>query len=234
LRVKAEQKGLISVCLAATLNNEDKMKDLTVSRYAETNLPTNHGMLRMLVYHNNRNQQEDIAMISGDVEGRSDVAVRIHSECMTSEVFGSLKCDCKDQLNYALDTISEEGFGILLYLRQEGRGIGLGNKIRAYALQEMGLDTVDANRHLGFDDDLRDYRVAAKMLKDLNVKSVRLMTNNPNKIIGLRDNGVAVLERKPIQMQATVYSEDYMRTKAERSGHLIDVEKICVPQLETA
>jgi GTP cyclohydrolase II len=173
-------------------------------------------------------------MISGDVEGRSDVPVRIHSECMTSEVFGSLKCDCKDQLNYALDTISEEGFGILLYLRQEGRGIGLGNKIRAYALQEMGLDTVDANRHLGFDDDLRDYRVAAKMLKDLNVKSVRLMTNNPNKIIGLRDNGIAVLERKPIQMQATVYSEDYMRTKAERSGHLIDVEKIRVPQLETA
>ena len=202
------------------------MKNLVVSRYAETNLPTSHGLLNMLVYRNNINQQEDIAMVQGDVAGMENVPMRIHSECLTSEVFGSLKCDCRDQLNYALDYISGIPRGVVLYLRQEGRGIGLGNKIRAYALQEMGLDTVEANNHLGFDDDLRDYSIAVQMLKDLGVKSIELITNNPNKIKGLRNGGIEVIDRLPIQMEPTIYSEDYLLTKANKSGHLLDKEKI--------
>ena len=202
------------------------MKNLVVSRYAETNLPTSHGLLNMIVYRNNINQQEDIAMVQGDVAGMENVPVRIHSECLTSEVFGSLKCDCRDQLNYALDYISGIPRGVVLYLRQEGRGIGLGNKIRAYALQEMGLDTVEANNHLGFDDDLRDYSIAVQMLKDLGVKSIELITNNPNKIKGLRNGGIEVIDRLPIQMEPTIYSEDYLLTKANKSGHLLDKEKI--------
>lgn len=202
------------------------MKDLTVTRYAETNLPTSHGMLNMVVYHNNNNHHEDIAMVHGDVMGVENVPVRIHSECLTSEVFGSLKCDCRDQLHYALDFISGIPHGIVLYLRQEGRGIGLGNKIRAYSLQEMGLDTVEANNHLGFDDDLRDYSIAIEILKDLGIRSVELITNNPNKINALQNGGIQVVDRLPVQMEATIFSENYLLTKANKSGHLLDKEKI--------
>lgn len=210
------------------------MENLIIERYAETNLPTQHGMLRMIVFRNNQNDSEDIAMINGNIEGARNVPVRVHSECLTSEVFGSLKCDCRDQLHFALDYIAQQKNGILLYLRQEGRGIGLGNKIRAYSLQELGLDTVDANRHLGYDDDLRDYSIAVKMLEDLGVKSIRLLTNNPKKINGLTQGGIEVVGRQPIQMKATSYSEDYLITKANRSGHMIDVDKIMLEKKQFA
>lgn len=210
------------------------MENLIIERYAETNLPTQHGVLRMIVFRNNQNDSEDIAMINGNIEGAHNVPVRVHSECLTSEVFGSLKCDCRDQLHFALDYIAQQKNGIVLYLRQEGRGIGLGNKIRAYSLQELGFDTVDANRHLGYDDDLRDYSIAVKMLEDLGVKSVRLLTNNPKKINGLTQGGIKVVDRQPIQMKATSYSEDYLITKANRSGHMIDVDKIMLEKKQLA
>ena len=210
------------------------MKKCIVNRYAESNIPTVHGMLRMVVYHNNLNDNEDIAIINGDVSYADNVPVRIHSECITSEVFGSLKCDCKDQLNYALDYIASVPRGVVVYLRQEGRGIGLGNKIRAYALQERGMDTVEANIHLGFDDDLRDYSVAAEIIKDLKIRSIELFTNNPKKIEGLKAGGIRVARRMPIQMTPTTYNADYLMTKAKRSGHIIDIDLIKRNEHKTA
>ena len=210
------------------------MGKTVVSRYAETKLPTIHGLLKMVVYQNNLNNNEDIAIINGDVRGAEAVPVRIHSECITSEVFGSLKCDCNDQLNYALDYVANAPRGIVLYLRQEGRGIGLGNKIRAYSLQEKGLDTVDANRHLGFDDDLRDYSIANEILKELGVKSVELFTNNPRKIYALENGGIHVVRRRSIQMKPTTFSADYLITKARKSGHLIDIGIIERESIKTA
>jgi GTP cyclohydrolase II/3,4-dihydroxy 2-butanone 4-phosphate synthase/GTP cyclohydrolase II len=202
------------------------MKSCKIFRYAESNIPTIHGVLKMVVYHNNLNDNEDIAVINGNVSGAENVPVRIHSECITSEVFGSLKCDCRDQLNYALDYIAGVSRGVVVYLRQEGRGIGLGNKIRAYALQEQGLDTVEANVHLGFDDDLRDYCIAVQILKDLEIESIELFTNNPKKIAGLEEGGIKIARRKPIQMTPTAYNAEYLITKARRSGHYIDIDLV--------
>ena len=155
--------------------------------------------------------------------------VRIHSECLTSEVLGSLKCDCREQLHSALEYINEKGRGMVLYMRQEGRGIGLGNKIRAYALQEIGYDTVEANHRLGFPDDLRRYDIAAAMLKILGVKSVELLTNNPKKIRGLEEHGIQILRRIPLEMTPNPVNRFYLYTKAKKSGHLLHVEK---PELE--
>jgi GTP cyclohydrolase II len=191
-------------------------------RYSETNLPTRFGNLKMIVYRNSVNDIETIAMVAGEVEGQENVPVRMHSECMTSEVFGSLKCDCKDQLDYALEYISQQQSGIVIYLRQEGRGIGLGNKIKAYALQEQGFDTVEANTHLGFDDDLRDYDAAIAILKELGVASIELFTNNPKKLESLQDAGIKIKKRRAIEMEPNKYSGPYLLTKVNKSGHLID------------
>jgi GTP cyclohydrolase II/3,4-dihydroxy 2-butanone 4-phosphate synthase/GTP cyclohydrolase II len=162
-------------------------------------------------------------MVKGDVKGKGGVPVRIHSECLTSEVFGSLRCDCRAQLDRALDFINQQGCGVLLYLRQEGRGIGLGNKIRAYQLQQgEGLDTVEANLRLGFADDLRRYDIAAEMLRALGVQSVDLITNNPLKIAGLVDEGVPVRRRIPSRTLTNPLNVGYLKTKRDRSGHLIE------------
>jgi GTP cyclohydrolase II len=191
-----------------------------VTRYAETLLPTLHGALRCVVYRE-VDGVEHVALAAGDVAGE-DVLCRVHSECLTSEVFGSLKCDCKQQLDRALELIARRGRGVVLYLRQEGRGIGLGNKIKAYALQEVGYDTVDANRALGLPDDARDYRVAAAMLADLGASSVALLTNNPLKVEGLEEAGVRVARRVPHLVSAQGPARSYLEVKGRRMGHLLD------------
>ena len=194
-----------------------------LERYAESDIPTSRGGLKTIVFREKRTGREHVALVVGDIEGTEGVPVRIHSECLTSEVFGSLKCDCKAQLDGALDFITQNGLGVLLYLRQEGRGIGLGNKIRAYALQEKGLDTYEANQKLGFPDDLRKYDIAADMLRLLGVRSVDLITNNPLKIAGLVEEGIPVRRRIPSRTAHNPHNVDYLRTKRERSGHLIEL-----------
>jgi GTP cyclohydrolase II len=190
---------------------------------AVAELPTRFGHFRLVGFWNNRDGKEHVAMVHGDVVGAQDVAVRLHSECLTGDVMGSLRCDCRDQLTEGLRAIQREGRGILLYLRQEGRGIGLLNKIRAYALQEQGLDTVEANQALGFRDDERDYAVAAHMLRSLGVKSVRVVTNNPDKIRQLAQHGIVVSDRIPHVIPPNEFNRFYLETKARRSGHMIDL-----------
>ncbi len=192
----------------------------TVERYAESRLPSRFGPFQIIVYRELDGDKEHLAMVVGEVEGAEDLLVRVHSECLTGEVFHSLRCDCRDQLDLALQRIQEAGAGVLLYLRQEGRGIGLGNKIRAYAKQDEGLDTVDANLALGFEDDLRGYHVAADMLRDLGVRSIALMTNNPRKVQGLQNDGIVVSRREPHEAEAHEHNRQYLRTKQDRLGHL--------------
>jgi GTP cyclohydrolase II len=191
---------------------------------AVAELPTRFGRFRIVGFWNNRDQKEHIALVHGDVLGAEQVMTRLHSECLTGDALGSLRCDCRDQLGFALRRIAAEPSGVLLYLRQEGRGIGLLNKIRAYALQDGGLDTVDANVALGFRDDERDYAVAAHMLASLTVRSVRLLTNNPRKLEELERYGIRVNGRVPHVIPANQYNRFYLETKATRSGHYIDFD----------
>lgn len=191
-----------------------------VHRYAEAFVPTDYGRMRVVVYHEAGTPHEHCAIIHGDVQGKEHVLIRVHSECFTGEVLHSLKCDCREQLDYAMRAVAAEDAGIVIYLRQEGRGIGLGNKIRAYALQdEHGADTVDANRLLGFEDDLRQYHVATAILAELEIGSVRLMTNNPRKVDALRAEGLEV-ERVPVQIEPGLENQGYIDTKRDRMGHL--------------
>lgn len=194
-----------------------------LERYAESDLPTERGLFRIVVFRDKRDGREHVAMVKGDIRNLEGVPVRLHSECLTSEVFGSMRCDCRAQLDRALDFMAQQGKGVLVYLRQEGRGIGLGNKIRAYALQqEQGLDTVEANLKLGFADDLRRYDVAAEILRSLGVLSADLITNNPLKIAGLVDEGIPVRRRIPSRTLSNPLNLDYLKTKRDRSGHLIE------------
>ncbi len=199
-----------------------------VERYSEANVPTEYGPFRVLVYREHLPMQkgqpgavvEHMAMVRGDVSGE-DVLVRVHSECWTGEVLHSLKCECREQLDFALRTVSETGRGAVFYLRQEGRGIGLGDKIRAYQLQERGIDTVDANRMLGLPDDTRRYHVAAFMCEDLGIRSVRLLTNNPEKVRRLRSEGIPVKERVPVQIEPNEHNVGYLLAKSRRMGHAL-------------
>jgi len=206
---------------------------------AIADLPSRFGEYQVVAFWNNRDGKEHAAFVHGDVTGRKEVAVRLHSECLTGDAIGSLRCDCRDQLESALAAIGKMDNGILLYLRQEGRGIGFLNKIRAYGLQDHGMDTVEANLALGFRDDERDYSVAAHMLLSLKVVSIRLMTNNPKKIGGLEAVGVKVAGRIPLIMTPNPYNRFYLETKRKKSGHLLDsrgmerlVEQIDRPVLE--
>jgi GTP cyclohydrolase II len=185
-------------------------------------LPTRFGNFRIAAFWNNRDGKDHIAIIKGDIIDAEDVPTRLHSECLTGDALGSLRCDCRDQLEAALLRISEAERGIVLYLRQEGRGIGLMNKVRAYALQDRGMDTVEANLALGFGDDERDYAVAAHMLQSLHVTSIQLMTNNPNKIKQLEQYGVKITGRLPHSLPSNPHNRFYLETKAKRSGHFID------------
>ena len=193
---------------------------------ASSDLPTRFGAFRVLVFSNDQDNRENVAIVRGDVWGMGDVPVRLHSECMTGDVLGSLRCDCRDQLERALTHVGTLPRGIVLYLRQEGRGIGLTNKIRAYALQqEKGLDTVDANLALGFRDDERDYGIGVSILRTLGVRSVRLLTNNPDKVRQLVALGMPVAERIPHAIPPGAHNRDYLETKARRSGHLLEFDE---------
>ena len=196
--------------------------DVCVKVVAIADFPTKYGAFQIVGFYNNHDDKDHIAVVKGDICEEAEVPVRLHSECLTGDVMGSNRCDCGEQLTAALRLIEEEGKGAILYMRQEGRGIGLINKIKAYQLQDFGLDTVEANVALGFEPDERDYAIAAHMLKSLHVRSVRLMTNNPKKIEGLERHNVQVVGRIPIVITPNVHNVDYMRTKATKSGHLLD------------
>ncbi len=195
---------------------------ICVKIVAMAELPTRFGDFHIVAFENNQDGKEHVAITKGDIIGAAEVPVRLHSECLTGDALGSLRCDCRDQLEAALRMIGRMERGMLLYLRQEGRGIGLVNKIRAYSLQDEGMDTVEANLALGFRDDERDYAVAAHMLMSLKIQSVRLITNNPKKIQQLKDYGIQVTDRIPHVMEPNQYNRFYLETKAAKSGHLID------------
>lgn len=206
-----------------TTNMSSPTKQLEVEIASAAKLPSRFGDFRVFVFANNHDGKEHLAMVHNDVAGAHDVVTRVHSECLTGDVLGSLRCDCRDQLERSLRHVASLQRGVVLYMRQEGRGIGLTNKIRAYGLQEGGMDTVEANLALGFADDLRQYGVAAAMLRKLGVKSIQLMTNNPDKVQKLEREGIVVSERLPIAIPPNPHNRDYLSTKALRSGHLLDI-----------
>jgi 3,4-dihydroxy 2-butanone 4-phosphate synthase/GTP cyclohydrolase II len=196
-------------------------KERLVHRIANARLPTEHGEFQIIGYRNDIDAREHVALVYGDIKDQEDVLVRMHSECLTGDVFGSLRCDCGEQLDAALKQIAEVGAGAVVYLRQEGRGIGLGNKLRAYDLQDRGRDTVEANRELGFPADLRDYGIGAQILLDLGLSTIRILTNNPKKIVGLEGYGLEVSGREPLKVEPSKHNQGYLDTKRTKLGHLL-------------
>ncbi len=196
-------------------------KERYVQKITDVNLPTSHGEFRLHIYKNIIDEKEHLALVKGNINPEEPVLVRMHSECLTGDVFHSLRCDCHDQLNQAIEMINKNGNGILVYMRQEGRGIGLSNKILAYRLQDQGRDTVEANEELGFKADLRDYGIGAQILLDLGVKKIKLLTNNPKKIVGLKGYALEIVERIPIEIPPNNINFKYLKTKRDKMGHLI-------------
>lgn len=218
----ATRHGLKMTSVADLIRYRAQREKL-VRREAEADLPTEFGHFRIVAYSNEIDKKDHVALVKGEVEGREGVLVRVHSECLTGDTFLSRRCDCGPQLHQALFRIAAEGEGVLLYIRQEGRGIGLINKIKAYALQDQGLDTVEANRRLGFREDLRDYGIGAQILKDLGLSSIRLLTNNPKKVVGLEGYGLQIVEQIPLQVEPNEYNYSYLRVKKEKLGHLLEL-----------
>ena len=216
----AEQHGVKIITITDLVAFRSKQESL-IECMVETKLPTKYGYFRIRGYQNKINGEHHVALIMGEVDGDEPVLTRVHSECLTGDALGSSRCDCGDQYAAAMTQIGKEGKGILLYMRQEGRGIGLINKLKAYALQDEGMDTVEANLALGFEEDLRDYGIGAQILKDIGVKKLRLMTNNPKKIKGLEGYGLEITERVPLQMEANAANARYLLTKQKKMDHIL-------------
>ena len=221
------EKHGIGICTIADLIEYRMRMESFVRRSAETIIPTSiAGEFKAVVYENDVDDLLHIALVKGKIDPEKAVLVRVHSECLTGDIFGSLRCDCGDQLQTAMEMIDQEGAGVLLYIRQEGRGIGLVNKIRAYALQDQGLDTVEANERLGFQPDLRNYGIGAQILVDLGVKNMRLLTNNPKKMVGLDGYGLRIVEQMEIETEPNEYNRRYLKCKQLKMGHLLNIDTV--------
>jgi 3,4-dihydroxy 2-butanone 4-phosphate synthase/GTP cyclohydrolase II len=224
LETIADKFGIKIVSIADLITYRRRNEKL-VEKVAEAKLPTKYGDFAVIAYRSKVDTDEHVALVRGDISGDKPVLVRVHSECITGDVFGSLRCDCGGQIALAMEKIAAEGRGVFLYMRQEGRGIGFHNKLRAYALQDQGLDTVEANIALGFDADLRDYGIGAQILADLGLHKIRLLTNNPKKVIGLESYGLQIVETVDLRTQPTPYNLEYLKTKQKKLGHLLEVDE---------
>jgi 3,4-dihydroxy 2-butanone 4-phosphate synthase/GTP cyclohydrolase II len=225
-RAVSHARPPVEIMPAKNLLLENIMNDITVERMVSARIPTRQGEFKLCLYHSNTDEKEHLALVKGEIAGKSRVLVRVHSECYTGDVIASLRCDCGEQLKQSLAMIARQEEGVLVYLRQEGRGIGLLDKLRAYNLQDLGYDTVEANLLLGHQPDERDYTIAARILDDLQVRSVRLLTNNPTKIEKLTESGVPVAERVALQPTLTADNADYLFTKVRRMNHLLDLHSM--------
>ena len=232
LRLIADQFGLKFITIKDLIQYRNE-KEKLVRREVEVNMPTDFGTFKAVAYTNEVDGKEHVAFVKGEIDPEKPALVRVHSECLTGDVFHSHRCDCGPQLAAALQAIDANGSGVLLYMRQEGRGIGLINKLKAYKLQEQGFDTVDANIKLGFAPDLREYGIGAQILKDLGVRSIRLLTNNPRKIAGLEGYGLSIAERVPLQMAENEDNSRYLHTKQEKLGHMLRFEEQAEPAAGT-
>jgi len=212
----------LKICTRESLIEYRRRSERLIKRIAETSIPTDFGDFRVFVYESTVDKYHHLALVKGSPH-KEGAVVRVHSECLTGDVFGSKRCDCGQQLRRAMGIIEKKGSGVILYMRQEGRGIGLANKLKAYQLQDKGLDTVEANRALGFEPDLRDYGIGAQILSDLGLKKIRLLTNNPRKIVGLEGYGLKVIERIPLAVRPSKTNERYLRTKKEKLGHELEM-----------
>ena len=219
--MKFSRKHRLKICTIEELIKYRRQREKLVQRIEVVRMPTEYGDFDLYLYRATTDGQHHLALVKGDVAGRPNVLVRVHSECLTGDVFASRRCDCGPQLHQAMRQVAEEGRGVIVYMRQEGRGIGLAPKIKAYKLQEQGLDTVEANEKLGFKMDLREYGLGAQILNDLGLRKIRLLTNTPKKVVGLKGYGLEIVEQVPIKVRPNPHNAGYLKTKREKLGHLL-------------